>query len=263
MYQKSCQYALFPRLYCYEFFEENDTIVYDFEYLESLNVPSFFDLDFIEFGGDSNVLILQAIVCTIHTFCGLYFLHENFGMIHSDISPSNVLFSKVDQIWKINDFNQSMPISKSIRTSRTGGTLNFRAPELNSTKKFTRESDVYSLGQTLSYLWFRQISLELAFGCDDDRSKNLCQKYTPILARIVSDKPSERPSAGEVVILFFEIFQEAHLIFPEFNFKASQYLYPLIHYIKCQQGSKKQRKKGFKLFKKLKEKLPNVLDQSF
>lgn len=53
----------------------------------------------------------------------LYLVHEHLNLVHSDVSPSNIMYSKVDKIWKLIDYNQAMTRSES--TKRVAGTPRF------------------------------------------------------------------------------------------------------------------------------------------
>lgn len=71
---------------------------------------------------------VECVMFATHCLHGLYLLHKVLGVIHSDISPANIMFSNRHNVWKISDFNQSMGIDESNRTRRTGGTLNYVDP---------------------------------------------------------------------------------------------------------------------------------------
>lgn len=93
--------------------------------------------------------ILEGATFAVHVLLSLLILHENLGFVHSDISPSNIMFSPAFKTWKINDFDQAMRIEDSLKVSRRGGTSDYIAPESLRSGIFTPASDVYALGQIL------------------------------------------------------------------------------------------------------------------
>jgi serine/threonine protein kinase len=92
---------------------------------------------------------------------GLHLLHDRLGMVHADISPSNIMFSKIDGLWKLIDFNHSMKLEKSATTSRIAGTDGFVAPEGDPRGLFTPASDVFALGRVMQRVICPEVSIEL------------------------------------------------------------------------------------------------------
>ncbi len=87
--------------------------------------------------------------------------HANqFGIIHADIKPSNLLISGEQQI-KLSDFGLSRLIAGDAANSKVAGTPSYLAPELLDGKGFSIQSDMYALGVTLFELTFGRTPFEL------------------------------------------------------------------------------------------------------
>lgn len=108
-------------------------------------------------------LILEAATFAVHILFDLFILHEKVGWIHSDVSPNNIMFSDRLGIWKLIDFDLSLPIEESLKTPRRAGTRDFKAPESIRTKIWTQASDVFALGKVIQYV----------FGDDEMRKFNV------------------------------------------------------------------------------------------
>ena len=124
-------------------------------------------------GGDLNKFITKnAVLCEAECIyilkqllCGLYHIH-NFGspnIIHRDIKPKNLLVK--DDLIKIADFGFACytPSFSSSSPFLYGSDL-FLAPEIRHSQHavYTRASDIYALGVTLSQLAYgRSITAKL------------------------------------------------------------------------------------------------------
>jgi serine/threonine protein kinase len=209
---------LFPQLFGYEIETLGDGTVeinYEFEYLEELRDEYGFISDLIDAGEDHVAIIFNSLLFGINTLYGLYTLHEVVGIVHSDISPSNIMYSPYYGSWKLNDFDQSMKIDSSLYTQRQAGTRDFIASESESTGIFTRASDIFSLGKVMidsispviNGRIFRLKDLDEEIEPDPQ----MCQfgrKIFNLFHLMTLLEPSERPTAIEGLIKFFEILDE-------------------------------------------------------
>lgn len=109
LYQSTGVYKLFfPRLYHFAIDNESDPVTHQF-WFESM-VPLIEDGNFSSIirRNSPEKLILEGATFAVHALYELLILHLKLGFVHGDISPSNVMFSKLLNIWKLNDFNRSM-----------------------------------------------------------------------------------------------------------------------------------------------------------
>lgn len=175
---------------------------------------------------------IEAIKFCSQCFYGLYLLHQVVGIIHSDLSIKNIMYSPLDMTWKILDFDQSEEIFKSKKYKRIAGTTGYIAPEALNEGIFSESSDIYSLGQVILNVFYPVLldQLDDLEVDSDDSDENLedskCWKYLfskfeQIMLNLVSKDPKKRHSVIEALDGFFEIWsilQKAGIISIDNNF---------------------------------------------
>jgi serine/threonine protein kinase len=82
------------------------------------------------------------------TISGLRYAHEEAGVIHRDVKPSNLMLQP-DRLVKIIDWGVSKTQGDTTMTLGGVGTQNYWAPEIWSGDKQTHESDLYAVGVTM------------------------------------------------------------------------------------------------------------------
>ena len=167
--------SVFPQLYFTEPDPEHaDATIFHFEDMEPLIYPYSGNVnELLEFSGLEDGLrgALWMILDLSHC---LYNLHYICGLVHSDISPQNIMFSEKYNVWKLIDFDQTMKIKQSLVTARIAGTKGYIAPESIESSIFTFESDVYSLGVIFrDYLYYGLMNHVVSHEGDEDVDKNL------------------------------------------------------------------------------------------
>ncbi|HUQ59646.1 serine/threonine-protein kinase [Lentzea sp.] len=136
---------------------------------------------------------------------------HNAGLVHRDIKPGNVLIGD-DGTVKITDFGISKATGDGTMTD-TGmisGTPAYLAPEVARGEQPDEASDVFSLGATI----YTAIEGESVFGPSDNsfgliyraasgqlRDPKNAGELTPLLMRLLSNDPKDRPSAQEAAEL--------------------------------------------------------------
>ncbi|CAD8121990.1 unnamed protein product [Paramecium sonneborni] len=108
------------------------------------------------------VLSLSTRIFIAHSIAmGLRYIH-NYGIIHMDIKPANILIAKT-LMAKITDFGEALNTNKNIEKEKPGKTLPFSAPEMQQkveTSKFTYAYDIYSFGVLFFELLFDRYPID-------------------------------------------------------------------------------------------------------
>lgn len=129
------------------------------------------------------------------------------GVVHRDVKPGNVLLAE-DGRAKVSDFGVSRAVD-DVQLTRTGviaGTPAFLSPEVARGQEPTAASDVFALGATL----YAAVEGEPPFGLDDNayallhkvatgaiRPPTDAGSMTALLMRLLSNDPTDRPSASQ------------------------------------------------------------------
>lgn len=175
-------------------------------------------------------LFMEAITFACHVLYGVYILHEEFGIVHSDISPSNIMFSEMFDCWKLNDFNQSMKFEGSVSCQRIAGTRNFVAPESKASGIFTKASDIYSIGSVL-FMTFNIKMMELLERNGiidyDDPLMTIYNRFLSLIQAMIQDKAEERPNAKTALTHFYNLLISVHL--DDFEVYGSKLILIKIH----------------------------------
>ena len=101
-------------------------------------------------------LVVTAQVCN-----GLQYIHER-GLVHHDVKPSNILFTRKGQV-KITDYS----LARSRILAFFGASITelvtpmFVAPELIQKEKATPKSDQYALGVTMYFMFTGQYPFQV------------------------------------------------------------------------------------------------------
>lgn len=157
------------------------------------------------FLNDSISLALQLLI-------GLNILHEQFGFVHGDISPSNVMFSPTYKLWKLINFDLSMPIEESEKTIRISGTENFISPETLKTSIFTKESDVYALGMVLCRtIYFAGMCEFIEYMDLEPKPIEIIDKFSTIIAKMTDRDPQKRLKTSEAIKSLFDLLKNVNV----------------------------------------------------
>jgi len=227
--------SLFPQMISSKVDYESKTVTYTFEKMTEFMGTGNLGL-FIEHGNffgsqirdkHPDYVILEAATFALHVLYAIYVLHEELGIVHGDISPKNIMFSKIDDIWKLNDYETAMLLEDSLKTKRTIGTPGCICPEAQETGIFDKSSDIYSLGKVL---WSTFV-MKLICQVEDfeNLSKETCDSVDElmnIVRKMIKTAPSDRPSSKTMMAIFYTFMQDNLLT--NFNIYGSQLMIPRI-----------------------------------
>ena len=174
-------------------------------------------------------LVLEGATFAVHILFGLLILHEQLKCVHSDISPSNIMFSEIHGIWKLNDFGNSMTIEESSRTFRKSGTTDFIAPEVIEGGFLIPKSDVFSLGKVLyKYFYFSLMMSQEIDDLEEDTVESI-EEFVDIISKMTSPNISIRISVREALKLFYNFTIKNLLIDFKVYAMAIVLVIPLAH----------------------------------
>jgi Ca2+-binding EF-hand superfamily protein len=154
-----------------DYFESVDQIFIVQEYLKGGDLYNY-HLDFMNIQSEDK---LKNIIKQVGL--GVKYLHE-YGIIHRDIKPQNIMLvdeSKISKI-KIVDFGLSKVVGSNEKANEFLGTINFSAPEVVRKIGYNNKIDIWSLGILIYYLMFGSLPFN-----DPDKQKfnvvsNICYK---------------------------------------------------------------------------------------
>jgi serine/threonine protein kinase len=248
LYRRLTKFPMFPRVYkAVRDLEDSNLFVYSFEKMRPLMLSKY-KIDFELFCHDSYALTLfECLRFTLHCLYGLHVLHDDFGIVHSDVSPWNIHFSTIEDggIWKLDDFDHSMGVEESLKNSRKAGTVGFISPESESSGIFTVQSDVYSLGRVIANSVYPVILTQIPDleSCETESLED--EEFRSVLFSTTSDferlfksmmrsDPAERPTVANSLRAAFNaitkllnvkelikssnIFNQIHFIVTQMNF---------------------------------------------
>lgn len=219
--------SIFPRLV--EYFDAEDseeTGLYDlvFENMDPFiqSCENDYVLSKHLWYSSSGEALLNSLKLTIELLSSLDLLHSTLGLVHADISPSNIMFSTESGVWKLIDFGESMKISVSASTARESGTTNYISPESLETGIFTEASDVFALGRVIEeVLYFKLIFMFESRSQKNDLIFKSFLKYENILFKMMNPNPSDRISVRSALLCLYEIISK----FPSQSFDPDLAVY--------------------------------------
>ena len=155
-------------------------------------------------------LVLDAITLTLHVLYSLYVLHEEFGIVHSDISPGNIMFSELDDVWKLNDFQTAMLLKDSLTTVRKNiSTRGYTCPLAEKTGIYDKASDIYSVGEVLSSIFLARLKRDIEHYARQlpEGTLRTVNELINIANSMTKPVPSERPNIKELIFRLYALLK--------------------------------------------------------
>ncbi|GBC47821.2 kinase-like domain-containing protein [Rhizophagus irregularis DAOM 181602=DAOM 197198] len=164
----------------------------------------------------ANITWQQKITTLTDISSGLQVIHRN-NFVHRDIHGGNILFSNLRKYglanglkcWKIGDFGLSQSANSTLSNNGIYGVIPYIAPEVFKCFKFSKESDIYSLGMimwelTTGYKPFANVEhnvnliYEIIDGKRPEITNDTPEWYANLMKKCWDSNPLKRPDIREV-----------------------------------------------------------------
>lgn len=227
--------SIFPQMISADVDYKSKTVTYTFEKMSDFIGSGDLGL-YIEHGKffgpqirdkHPEFVILEAATLALHVLYGLYFLHEELGIIHGDISPRNIMFSCIDDIWKLIDFETALPLEVSLKTKRSIGTPGYICPEAQESGIYDKSSDIYSLGKVIWTTFVMKLIVQVENSEDLPRETHeAVDELMNIVREMIQTSSSDRPSTKKLLTKFYAFMRKNLLA--GFNIYGKKLMIPRI-----------------------------------
>src|SRR6266536_1842552 len=137
----------------------------------------------------------------------LKIIHDN-GYIHRDLHSGNILLSSSGW-WQIGDFGLSQPANNTLSNNEIYGVIPYIAPEIFNGAKFSKESDIYSMGMimwefTTGCKPFANVEhnvnliYEIIDGKRPEITNDTPECFADLMKKCWDSNPLKRPSIDEI-----------------------------------------------------------------
>ncbi|KAH3761770.1 serine/threonine-protein kinase STY17 [Pelomyxa schiedti] len=164
--------------------------------------------------GQVDILTISALAIDIAS--GMNYLHS-LGLIHRDLKSSNILVTE-DGTAKVIDFGTVRVVDRSLMTGNLG-TVQYMAPELFASQKYTEKADVYSFAIVMWEMLTRQIPysdkdswaipLSVAKGDRPPIPKDCHPAFSKLIKQCWHSNQTRRPSFHDALHLLSKMTQES------------------------------------------------------
>ncbi|RGB26910.1 kinase-like domain-containing protein [Rhizophagus diaphanus] len=155
----------------------------------------------------------ERIRITFEVIDALYWIH-NENSIHRDLHSGNILYSKLNDYWKIGDLGFCGPTDRPLTSIY--GNLPYIAPEVIRGKGYTFKSDIYSIAMLMWEISFGQppfmnyehdciLALNIIDGIRPRIISGIPSKYKSLMEQCWDANPLERPDTNTLSEKIIEI----------------------------------------------------------
>jgi hypothetical protein len=147
----------------------------------------------------------------LDALAGLAHLHDN-GVLHCDVKPANILVDSRER-GRLGDFDISIDtrdrtlavnVSTTLRATALGMTIDFAAPELQSSNKATKQTDVYAYGKAV--LCVQEYCEPRVEAAEGGGARGQTEAFA---AALTSVNPKDRPLTEDAMSMpFFTILND-------------------------------------------------------
>ncbi|GBB91904.1 hypothetical protein RclHR1_19340003 [Rhizophagus clarus] len=158
---------------------------------------------------------------------GLRVIHEK-NFIHRDFHSGNIFLSESDsyQHWQIGDLGLTRHANDTFLNGELYGIISYTAPEILKCEKYSKESDIYSIGMIMWELTTgckpfdnlknditeSELMLSIIDGERPEITKDTPECFSNLMKRCWDSNPTKRPSAKEIYgIYYFWLFRGKHV----------------------------------------------------
>ncbi|EXX68273.1 Sps1p [Rhizophagus irregularis DAOM 197198w] len=188
-------------------------------YANGGNLHGYLQKNFVNITWPNKVKILLDISL------GLQNIHEN-NYIHRDLHSGNILL--LYKRWRIGDLGLSQPAENTSLNNEIYGVIPYIAPEIFKGGKFSKESDIYSLGMIMWELTtgckpFADVehNIDLIYEIIDGKRPEITNDTPECFANLMrqcwNSDPSKRPIINEFLIPIFKWYNTTFEISPSFR----------------------------------------------
>jgi serine/threonine protein kinase len=164
----------------------------------------------------------------------LYFIHKE-KVIHRDLHSGNVLYFHGYDSWYISDLGFCGPADNP--SNSIYGNLPYIAPEVILGKKYTKASDIYSIGMIMweissgyppfySYEHNYNMAMRIVNGTRPIIVEGTPAEYKKLMIQCWNDKPSERPKINILLDKIEKMWKEIYYKKIESNTSKANLLEP-------------------------------------
>ncbi|KAI8925139.1 kinase-like domain-containing protein [Entophlyctis helioformis] len=142
--------------------------------------------------GSPATCLQHVVTYVMHGLAALEHL-ASLHVVHCDISPSNIMYSRRRQVWCLFDFGSATEVSasrSSVCRREIHGTDSFIAPEALSGRTYSIASDLWSFGATAASVTKDAIGASFGWGTPDAGARVvIVGKIRTEIRRLMRDQP--------------------------------------------------------------------------